>query len=201
MADKRLALLGEVAGQTEGEGDAAPMVRLDAGGGVDHEGVDALGRVFGDVLDVHAAFGRGDQRNLRRAAVDEQREVKFARDVDAVGDVQPVDLLANVAGLDRHQRVAEHVVGRGADLVGRLRQPDAALGFGWQLLELALAAPPGVDLRLDDEQRPGELARRRDRLVDGHRRIARRDRDAELGEEILRLIFVDVHWRGFPGRC
>ena len=126
-------------------------------------------------------------------AVDQQREVEFLGDVDAVGDVEAVDLLAVLAGLDRHQRVAEHVGRRGADLVERLGQPDAALGVGAEFLELALAAPAGMDLRLHDIKRPGQLLRRLDRFLDDHRGEAGGDGHAELGEQFLGLIFVDVH--------
>jgi hypothetical protein len=129
------------------------------------------------------------------SAVDEQCQVEFLGDVGAVGDVQPVDLLAVLAGLDGDQRVAEHVGCGGTDLVERARQADAALGLGRQFLELAFAATAGVDLRLDHPERPGELARGFDSLVDGHRGVAGGDRHAELGEQFLRLVFVDVHGR------
>ena len=104
-----------------------------------------------------------------------------------------------LAGLDRDQRVAEHVGRRRANLVGGARQPHAALGVGAELPELALAAAAGMDLRLDDIKRAGELARGRDRLVDAHRGVAGRDGDAERRQQLLGLIFMDVHARaGFP---
>ena len=56
--------------------------------------LDLLGRVVGDLLDVHAALGRGDDGDAAALAVDQQSEVEFLGDVDAVGDVEPVDLLA-----------------------------------------------------------------------------------------------------------
>ena len=98
-----------------------------------------------------------------------------------------------LAGLHRHQRVAEHVVRRRAHLVGGLGQPHAALGVRTELLKLALAAAAGVDLRLDDVERAGELARRRDRLVDAHRGVAGGDGDAERRQQFLGLVFVNVH--------
>ena len=57
-----------------------------------------------------------------------------------------------------------------------------------------------MDLRLDHVERPGKLAGGGDRLFDAHRRVARGDRHAELGEEILGLIFVDVHGAGLKHR-
>ena len=83
-----------------------------------------------------------------------------------------------------------------ANLVDRVREADAALGALAELLELALAAAAGVDLRLDDPQWPGKLFRGLDRFLDAHRGIAGRDRHAELREQFFGLIFVDVHGRG-----
>ena len=104
-------LLGEVAGQAERGGDCAAMVRHQPGRRVDGDGLDLLGRVVGDRLDVHPAFGRGDDGDAAGLAVDQQREVEFLGDVDAVGDVEALDLLACRAGLDRDQSLAEHLLG------------------------------------------------------------------------------------------
>ena len=84
--------------------------RILAQAGVDDDGLDLLGRVMGDGLDVHAALGRDDEGDAAGDAIDEQRQVEFLGDVGTVGDVEAVDLLAVLAGLDRHQRVAEHLV-------------------------------------------------------------------------------------------
>ena len=190
-------LLGEVAGQAERRSNGASMVRLQAGRRIDRQGLDLLRRVMGHLLDVHAALGRGDDRDAACLAVDQQREVEFLRDVDAVGDVEALDLLALRAGLDGDQRLAEHLLGIGAHFLDRLGEADAALGIGAKLRELALAAAAGVDLRLHDPERPGQLLRGLDRLVDIHCRMARRNRHAELRKQLFGLIFVDVH-RGPP---
>src|SRR5262249_19486561 len=62
-----------------------------------------------------------------------------------------------------------------------------------QLAAARLAAPTGVDLRLDDEQRRTEIARSLDRLVDRKSRMPARHRHAEFPQHRLGLIFVDVH--------
>ena len=186
-------LLGEIAGQAQCRRDGAAVVRHEAGGGIDREGLDLLGRVVGDGFDVHAALCRDDEGDLPGGAIDQQREIEFARDIDAVGDVEAVDLLAGVAGLDRHQRVAQHVGCRRANLILGLRQPHAALGVRPKLLELALAASAGMDLRLDHIKRPGQRLRRRDRFLHAHRRMAGGNGHAELRQQFLGLIFVDVH--------
>ena len=89
--------------------------------------------------------------------------------------MQALDLLSGRAGLNRHQGLAEHLGGVLADFVDRMSQPDAPLRAFAQFLELALAAAAGVDLRLHDPQGPGELLSGRDRFVDAHRRMARRN--------------------------
>jgi len=83
-----------------------------------------------------------------------------------------------------------------AHLVDRVRKAHAALGRVAEFLELALAAAAGVDLRLDDSQRPGKFLCRLDRFLDIHRRKARGNWNAVLREQLFRLIFVDVHGRG-----
>jgi hypothetical protein len=50
-----------------------------------------------------------------------------------------------------------------------------------------------VDLRLDDIERPGELLGAGDGFFNGQGRIARRNGDAELGQQFLGLILMDVH--------
>jgi len=173
-------------------------MRHEAGRGIDVEGVDLLGSRVGDFLDVHAALGRDDEGDAAGGAIDEQREVEFLRDVGAVGDVEAVDLLARLAGLDRHQRIAEHVGGVRADFVERKGEADAALGIRAQFLELALAAAAGMDLRLHDIERPGKLLRRFDGFVDGEGCMAGGDRRTELRQQFLGLVFVDVHGMGSP---
>ena len=82
---------------------------------------------------------------------------------------------------DEHR--AEQALGLLARVLLRFHQLDAA----------RLAAPTGVDLRLDDEQRRTEIARSLDRLLDRKGRMSARHRHAEFPQHRLGLIFVDVH--------
>src|SRR5215813_12826398 len=98
-------------------------------------------------------------------------------------DIEALDLLAVRAGLMGDEYRAEQALGLLAHVVPRLHQLDAA----------RLAAPSGVNLRLDDEQRRAEIARSLDRLLDRKRRMPARHRHAEFPQHRLGLIFVDVH--------
>ena len=69
------------------------------------------------------------------------------------------------------------------DLVERARELDAA----------ALAAAAGVDLRLDDPDRAAELLRRLDGLLHAEGRVAARHGHAELAQDFLALVLVNLH--------
>ncbi len=75
-------------------------------------------------------------------------------------------------------------------------QADATLRFGGQFLELALAAPTGVDLRLHDIERPGQLLGGFDGFIDRESGVTGGDRRAIFRQQFLRLIFVNVHGPG-----
>ncbi len=64
--------------QPEHARQAAHMVRADAGDRIDGDGRDFSGVSCATVLDVHAAFGGGDDGDARRLAIDQHREIKLA---------------------------------------------------------------------------------------------------------------------------
>src|SRR5437660_6165085 len=66
----------------------------------------------------------------------------------------------------------------------RLRDFDAA----------TFAATAGVDLRLDDPNFSAERVRRFLGFCDGEARHAARCRNTILAQQLLALIFVNVHW-------
>ncbi len=191
--DEVRALLDLLALEPEREGDAAAVKALDAGRGIDGEGQNLFGAVGGDFLDVHAALGRADKRDAARFAVDQEREVKLARDRRALFDVDAPDRLAGGAGLMRDKRAAEHLRGHLGSLRDRARQPHAALVAGRDLLEAALAAPARVDLRLDDPDRPVELARRGLGVLGAQHDAPVGDRQPVAAQKALGLILVDIH--------
>src|SRR5580658_3798095 len=133
--------------------------------------------VGGDFLDLHAAFGRGDQCDPPGRPIDQQRDVKFARDVTAGFDINAVHRASGGAGLFRYQDVADHRVGGGSDVVDGVRDADAALAV-WIVRETAGTAAAGVDLRLHHEYRTGEFSGGGGGFVRGPRDVSVQNRDA-----------------------
>ena len=148
--------------------------------------------VLGHRLDVHAAFGRGDDGDAADRAVDQHREIELAFDVAAFLDVEALDGLAGRAGLLGDQVMAQHGRGVLADFLDRLRDAHAALAVGI-VLEAALAPAAGMDLRLHDGDGTAELAGHVHRLVLGIGHAALEQRDGEFGQQGLGLILVDIH--------
>ena len=179
--------------EAEGEGDAPPVVRHVAAGRIDGDGDDLLRRGVRHLLDVHAARRAGNECDARRCTVDQCRQVELALDVDTVRDVDAVDGTTARSRLRRDQRCAQHLLGEGLHLGTRAGEAHTALLARRSFLELALAAAAGVDLRLDDEQRPGKLLRRLAGLTHRKGNPAVRCRDAELAQQFLGLMLVDVH--------
>ena len=175
-----------------GIGDASSRVDIDAD--------DLFRGRLGNCLNVHAAFGRDHERHAAALAVDQQRAVQLAGNVSAVFDIQAIDLLAGIAGLLGHQRVAQHLPGEGNYLVDGLGQAHAALGIWTQFLELALATATGVDLALDHIERAWQRLRCGRSIVRRKDRHARRNRRAIRLQQLFGLMFMDVHskspWMG-----
>ena len=125
--------------QAERKGEPAGMERRQPGGRIDREAYDLFRRMRRQLLDFHAAFAGADQRDPPGPAIDRQREIQLARDVDAGLDKDPLDDAPLGAGLMRHQCLADQRARRRRDLVLGARDLDPA----------CLAASAGMDLRLD----------------------------------------------------
>ena len=147
----------------------------------------------GDLLDIHAALGRADKADAGGLAIHEKRQIKLGLDARPGLDIDAVDLFAHGAGLMRHQRAAEHLLGLIGGFFDRFRQAHTALFARVGLLEGALAAATGMDLRLDHPERPVQLARHGLRLFGARHHAAVGNGRPVLPEKRFCLILVDVH--------
>jgi hypothetical protein len=86
----------------------------------------------------------------------------------------------------RLQLHPEDLAGELLDLVERAGELDPA----------ALATAARVNLRLDDPDRAAEPLRGLAGFEDAERRIPARHRHAELAQDFLALVLVDLHCRG-----
>jgi hypothetical protein len=180
--------------EAELERDLARLELLQADSRLDHDLDQGLGLVGGDFLDIHAAALRGDDPDALGLPVEDVAEVEFA--LEGVGglDIDALDGLALRSGLDRHEALAEEILGRVADLVVGPAQLDAA----------GLAAGARMDLRLHGPERSTEFGCCVDRLIGAEGNGTLRNGHAETGEQLLGLVLVHVHerspWRFFPWR-
>ena len=128
-----------------------------------------------DLFDLHAARGGADGEERAVGAVEQEGEVVLLRDRAGFLDQDLVDRVA----LDVHAE----------DLGGLLLGVG---GVGGDLHATGLTAASGLDLGLDDDA-AGQLLGCRTCLLHGVRDNAARHRDAVLREELLRLMFEQVH--------
>ena len=150
-------LFGEVALEAERGGDGAAVVRHQPGRRIDGDGLDLLRRVVGDRLDIHAAFGRGDDGDAAGLAVDQQCEIEFLGDVDAVGDVEALDLLP-CGPVWTVTRVLPSISSAcGADLVDRCARRTPPLASGPSSLNLPLPRPPAWICDFTTQSGPGSF--------------------------------------------
>ena len=129
-------------------------------------------------------------------AIEENGEVKFARDIHGFRDEHLVHDFALGPALVGDQRLAEHLPGDLGGLLRRVAHLHSALEA---VLESALSPPAGVDLRFHDNllsrQRRGDCPR-----LFGCRGVAPLGGgNSEFCEELLGLVFVDIHAAGL--RC
>ena len=169
--------------EAEREGELAALVVGEAERWLDGDGVDELGGLVCDLLDLDAALGGCHHGDLAGGAVDDHAEVELTRDVDAFLDVEAADLLPLGAGLVSDELHAKDLACDLADFIEALGELDAA----------ALAATTSVDLCLDDEDIAAKLLRCFHRLVDSVSDVPARDGDVVVAKDFLRLMLVNVH--------
>ena len=106
-----------------------------------------VGGLFGHGLNVHTAFGGGDDDGLRGFAVEDDGEVVLMIDVAGFGEIECLYLASGGAGLGGDEGVAEHGSGGFEGGFGAVNDFDTsliAIGKG------AFAASACMNLCLDD---------------------------------------------------
>ena len=134
-------------------------------------------------FDVHPAFAGDDERDALRGAVRHGRNVIFFFDVRAVFNQQAAHFLAQGSGLVRDQLHAQNLAGQFFHLVNRARHFHAA----------AFAAAARMDLRLDHPDRPAEFLSSFHCFLHGKCGDSARRGNAELAQDFLALVFVNLH--------
>ena len=187
-------------------------------GWVDGEADDGGGVALGDLFNGLPAFGGGDHDGGAEGVVDEDGGVVLVRDGGLLLNEEAPDLAALGSGLMGDEVVAEDLLRRRRSLGRGVDETDAADGAAFDAAfigggirfelgvhggglvrlgdEAALAAPAGVDLGLDNgltAEVPGGFFG----LLDGRDGGALGNGDAVLGEDRLRLEFVDLHASDF----
>ncbi len=187
------ALFHLVALEAQRECELARVERLQTRCRIDRHREDLVWRIVRHLLDVHAAFGRGDERDARGCAINERGEIELAGNIDSVLDIDASNGAPRRAGLDGDESVPQHLLGELLGLARRLGEANAALVARRGLLELALAASAGMDLRLDHDGRRADPGRGLLDLVRAEGDEALAGLDAVFCEKVFSLMLVDVH--------
>src|SRR6266481_204078 len=169
--------------EAESKGEAPGMKTLQRSGRGQDYLKNFLRRLGRDLLDIHATFGGGDAGGAAAAPIDEHSQINLAGDFRALLDIDALYILALRPGLMGHQFHAEHGIGFGHHVLDRAADLDAA----------RLAAPAGMDLRLYYPDGAVEFLGDGFGLLGRMGDVASRDRHAIAAQQLLCLIFVDIH--------
>jgi len=126
---------------------------------------------------------------LADGAVEHDAEVEFAIDGRGLLNQQPLHLLALRASLVGDELHTENLLDVQVGVFAVLRHLHAA----------ALPRPPGVNLRLHHHAAGAlgkQLAGHRGRLFRSVGHFAPRNGHAVFGQDLFRLILVNLHWIG-----
>src|SRR5207247_9853107 len=179
-------------GELEPERELAALERPDADRRLDDLPQDRLGLALGDLLDLHPAVRMRHDDDALALAVEDETDVQLALDRQGLLDEQAVHRQALGPRLEGDEGLAQQVLG-GLPHLGLARaDPDAA----------RFAARAGGDLGFHDPAVAADFGGAVHRLLRAVGNAALRDRDPEADQQLLRLVFVDVHgsgWRGGHG--
>src|SRR3990170_910442 len=164
-------------------GDLAALEVEQSHRGIHRFAHDARRLITRCLFDLDPATVASDDRDALARAVNDKTKIVLARDVHGLLDQHALHALPLRTGLGGDQGPTDHFIGRRAHFFNGVGQLDAT----------GLAAAAGVDLRLDHEAADAEFLGHGHRLFHAVRHAARGHRYAVLTQQILRLVFVDIH--------
>jgi len=151
---------------------------------------DLVGGLSGNFLYIHATLGAGHNHGAGRHPIQQHGQVKLFPDVRRNRDDQLVHEPPFGAGLPGDQHIAQHRPGFFVNIFRRSTKPDAPLKT---ILKRTPAAPPGMNLRLNRDER-GSLAQKPRRNIPGRlwrsTKLPRRLRHSRLIQQLPGLVFV-----------
>lgn len=147
LLDGVLGVLDALLAEAELGGDLAGSLVSDTDIDVDVVGVDGVGGVLGNGLNVHTTLGRRDNDGALVLTVHKDGEVELTTSKLALADVDRVAETAASTRLLGNKLVADHLLGEHLSLVGRVDDTDTTLKT---VVEGTLSSATGKDLSLDN---------------------------------------------------
>ena len=184
VLDQRHGGLELIAGEAEAERERARLERLEPERRIGPFPDDLLGMCLGHFLDVHPTRARRHDDVLRASAIEGDRQIQLRCNRGGLFHQHAKHLDAFRRRLRRLQHHAEDLARRRLRRRGIIRQHDAP-GF---------TSSPRVHLRLHHHP-PAEALRDVARLRRRLRDLTLRHRNAELPQDLLGLILVNLHRR------
>lgn len=147
LLDGVLGLLNALLAEAKLGGDLAGNLVGHTDVDVNVVGVDSVGGLLGNGLNVHTTLGRGDDNGALAGAVHEDGQVELTTSKLALADVDRVAETAASTRLLGDEVVADHLLGEHLSLVGRVDDTDTTLET---VVEGTLSSATGKDLSLDN---------------------------------------------------
>lgn len=156
LLDGVLGLLNALLAEAELGGDVQGDVVGDTSVDVDVGGVDRVGVLLGNTLDVHTTLRRGHNDGALGGTVHQDSQVELAAGELALANVDGVAETASSASLLGDELVTNHLFGEHLGLGRRVDDTDTALQT---VIESSLSSATSQDLGLDDHVLPTDLLR------------------------------------------
>lgn len=184
LLDGVLGLLDALLAEAQLGSDLASDLIGDASVDVDVVGVNRLGVLLGDTLDIHTTLRRGHDNGTLGGTVHEDSQVELAASKLALANVDGVAETATGAGLLSDEVVADHLFGEHLGLGRRVDNADTTLQA---VIEGSFSSATSQDLGLDDHILTTNLLRNSLglRCRFGDRALWHTDAILDLGEVLL----------------